>query len=536
MNNRSHRRRMLYLIVGIVLILGTSTVGRRSAAAPLAPPPVDFAPPVNYPTSSAARMNAVGDFNHDGSIDLAVVHWGGARVTVHLNTGTGAFVGPVDYLVSSGMWGLATGDLNNDGHLDLVTANRQSSSVSVLRGVGDGTFIFVGSTAVGAGPTAVRLGDFNKDGNLDAVLTHFDSNTISVLFGTGTGTFGTPQFYTIGVGPIFALVQDFNNDTNLDLGILTVNPSTNVSSLVIRIGNSAGVFSPGSSYATGPGGGAGATGDLNGDGFSDIVVSNAFGNTVSIFLGTGTGTFTLLGTPAIPSPSSVLITDINADTKIDILISNSPNTTTPGTVSVLLGNGDATFEPRTAWATGINPNSIAVGDFNNDSLMDISTANYHGDNMSILLARAPVVPTVTPTATATPGGTPKLDVFLPLLVDTRPRLLVAINPGVIPLRPISTVGEIYYTTTFTLNTPLPAGGRFYLSASATSVTAVTVDDELAILMDGQEVYARLLTTPQMVELPRSLLESWGSQPVTVIFRDVYGDVVGSQPVWLIWQP
>jgi hypothetical protein len=68
------------------------------------------------------------------------------------------------------------------------------------------------------------------------------------------------------------------------------------------------------------------------------------------------------------------------------------------------------------------------------------------------------------------------------------------------------------------------------------VTAGQVDDELAMIVNGEEVYMRFLAYPRLVELPCSLLESWGVQPVTVIFCDAYGSVVGSQPVWLIWQP
>jgi hypothetical protein len=113
---------------------------------------------------------------------------------------------------------------------------------------------------------------------------------------------------------------------------------------------------------------------------------------------------------------------------------------------------------------------------------------------------------------------------------------VTINPLAIPVRPASPLGEVYYTTTFTLTAPLPTGGHFYLSASPTSVAPVQVDDELAISVAGQEVYVRFLTYPRTVELPRSLVEDWGTQPVTVTFRDAYGAVIGSQPVWLIWLP
>jgi hypothetical protein len=118
----------------------------------------------------------------------------------------------------------------------------------------------------------------------------------------------------------------------------------------------------------------------------------------------------------------------------------------------------------------------------------------------------------------------------------RPRLQVVINPAAIATRPAQQVGEVYYTTTITLSAPLPAGGRFYLSSSPDQVLPVTVDDELAVLVNGEEVYTRFLTYPREVELSRTLLESWIGQPITVIFRDAYNAVIGSQPVWLIWMP
>jgi hypothetical protein len=139
------------------------------------------------------------------------------------------------------------------------------------------------------------------------------------------------------------------------------------------------------------------------------------------------------------------------------------------------------------------------------------------------------------TATKMPEGT-RVTLFLPRVMSGRPRLQVVINPAAIATRPAQQVGEVYYTTTITLSAPLPAGGRFYLSSSPDQVLPVTVDDELAVLVNGEEVYTRFLTYPREVELSRTLLESWIGQPITVIFRDAYNAVIGSQPVWLIWMP
>ena len=87
-----------------------------------------------------------------------------------------------------------------------------------------------------------------------------------------------------------------------------------------------------------------------------------------------------------------------------------------------------------------------------------------------------------------------------------------------------------------LDTTFPAGGHFYLSSDPTQPAPVLVDDELAVFIGGVERYAVFLTHPRIVELPRSLLEEWAGQTATVVFRDRYGSVVGSSPVWLIWTP
>jgi hypothetical protein len=83
---------------------------------------------------------------------------------------------------------------------------------------------------------------------------------------------------------------------------------------------------------------------------------------------------------------------------------------------------------------------------------------------------------------------------------------------------------------------LPAGGHFYFSSEPTRLAPVAVDDELAVFIGGEERYVLFLTYSKIVELQRSLLEQWSGQTVTVAFRDRYGSVVGSSPVWLIWEP
>jgi hypothetical protein len=123
------------------------------------------------------------------------------------------------------------------------------------------------------------------------------------------------------------------------------------------------------------------------------------------------------------------------------------------------------------------------------------------------------VPSQTPTAG-------KSLAYLPLVMQSD-AWAVAINPQTIATRSVVKAGEIYYTTTITLSAPLPAGGHFYLSAAPGQLTPVTVDDELAVLVNGTERWMTFLTYPKVVEVPRSLVEQWAGQPITVIFRDAH---------------
>ena len=79
---------------------------------------------------------------------------------------------------------MAVGDFNGDGALDLAVANARSNTVSVLLGSGDGSFQEARSFGVGNSPTSLAVGDFNGDGALDLAVTNRDSNNVSVLINT----------------------------------------------------------------------------------------------------------------------------------------------------------------------------------------------------------------------------------------------------------------------------------------------------------------------------------------------------------------
>ena len=112
-----------------------------------------------------------------------------------------------------------------------------------------------------------------------------------------------------------------------------------------------------------------AAGDLNGDGHTDLVTANVYGN-VSVLLGDGSGGFAPAGTmPPASTPTSVVLGDFTGDGKLDVATANSSS----NTVSVLYGNGDGTFSPRRISPQARTRLLIAAGDFNGDGWLDAAT-------------------------------------------------------------------------------------------------------------------------------------------------------------------
>jgi hypothetical protein len=122
-----------------------------------------------------------------------------------------------------------------------------------------------------------------------------------------------------------------------------------------------------------------AAGDLNGDSKVDVVVVNANSNTVGVLLGNGDGTFQPVVTYGSGGrvPFSVAVADVNGDKKPDLLVVNSCATTcASGSVGVLLGNGDGTFQSAVTYDSGGQRPSVAVGDVNGDDKLDLLVGNY----------------------------------------------------------------------------------------------------------------------------------------------------------------
>jgi Bacterial Ig-like domain (group 3)/FG-GAP-like repeat len=371
---------------------------------------VNSSTPSTYAYPQAA---AVADFNGDGKADLAIPDYDAtSAVTILLGNGNGTFTAaPAVPITGANAGSVAVGDFNGDGKADLAITLPDNNEVAVLLGNGDGTFTAAPIISDPDGPFFVTVGDFNGDGIEDLAVVNPAGLNLSILLGNGDGTFRLASNPAAGSGldPVAAAVGDFNGDGKLDIAVADYSPNTGVpGSVTILLGNGDGTFTQAPvSPVTGDSPLSIAVADFNGDGKADLAVANSYVDvaqpgSVTILLGNGDGTFTpAAASPATGSlPYSVAVGDFNGDGKADLATANSGS----NTATVLLGNGDGTFTLADSPTTGTDPVFGAVGDFNGDGLSDLATANNSVGTATILLSQ--IVETAATSVTGiSPVGT-----------------------------------------------------------------------------------------------------------------------------------
>ncbi len=237
------------------------------------------------------------------------------------------------------------------------------------------------SFEVGRAPVSVAMGDVSMDGKPDLVTANFGAGTVSVLLGNGDGTFQPKADFGTRGSPQCVAIGDVNGDGQPDLVTAEFYSDGSVS---VLLGHGDGTFLSKVDYATGIEPSSVAIGDVNGDGKPDLVTGSLseVSNTVSVLLGNGDGTFQ----PKVDygagfGPRWVAIGDVSGDGKSDLVVANVVD----NTVSVLLGNGDGTFLTKVDYGAGIRPLSVAIGDVSGDGKSDLVATNGDDNTVSVLL-------------------------------------------------------------------------------------------------------------------------------------------------------
>lgn len=340
----------------------------------LAQSPVRFGAAANFSVGSNPDAVATADFNEDGHIDVVVANNSSGNATVLLGDGKGGMTFETNCPAGTVPEGVGAGGFNTNGIPDMVASTTYGGAVLYFRGLGNGNFMPSSSLSLGISggiPSRVLTGDFNHDGKLDFVVA-VNPDGVSTFLGNGNSTFQTaiPTFVSTGNGS--AAAGDLNNDGYLDL----VLPNSTAKGVNVLLGTGNGTFGTATNfniptslasslYAL-------AVADLNHDGNQDVVaVDQPASNAVTILLGNGTGKLTVLTNYALAYGAvSVAIADLNDDGIPDLLVG-----TTGGYIQVMLGEGNGTFI-NGAQLPVAGTAAIAVADFNNDGQPDIvSTGN-----------------------------------------------------------------------------------------------------------------------------------------------------------------
>ncbi len=205
-------------------------------------------------------------------------------------------------------------------------------------------------------------------------------------------SFSSVASLPVGPSPQAVVTADFNNDGLFDLA----SANTGGNSVSVRLGDGQGGFLAANHFVTDAEPRAIAVGDFNNDGNPDLVTATSSNNTagpdpntISVLMGNGNGTFqapdSIVTTSGWEFPS-IAVTDFNLDGNMDLVHTTVEDFQFEASeVMVMLGDGTGGF----AYSGGHFPSTVPVGlvvaDLNNDSWPDVVTANQYSDNVSVML-------------------------------------------------------------------------------------------------------------------------------------------------------
>jgi uncharacterized protein (TIGR03437 family) len=338
-----------------------------------------FGAPVQYPAGPGPYYVFAADVNGDGKLDLVASDSYTANIAILIGNGDGTFKAATLIPGGKSPGALVAADFNNDGHVDLAAIDGVACTILLFLGNGDGTFQQPTSTPGGLSFGDLVFADFNNDGFIDLAAAYAGSNDAIMFLNNGKGGFAPSPAHLLGGSP---LALDFSDPT--PAGFFLFSTDINTLQTVITPGDANGTLLAPQLWPTmGIGATALATGDINGDGLSDAVITDRVDYIASVLINEGNYSFKapvtyslVTSADATPSPSAAALVALRPGAKPDLVVADKGALSgVTGGVLTLLNNGNGTFGTAASFPAGANPNGMIVIDLNGDGNPDVAVSD-----------------------------------------------------------------------------------------------------------------------------------------------------------------
>jgi len=301
------------------------------------------------------------------------------------------FLSATNYDLGVSLLRVGAGDYSGDEVIDIVVTPPSSNWYTTACGTGTGTFTFSAEVCGTTGaPGSIAFGLFNDDEDLDMALACPGNNCVAVHINDGAGGFigASSSSYPTNSTPVWVAAGDLNDDGYDDL----VTANSGDDSVTVLMNDQDGTFTD-TNYTVFVGGptvqpSAIALGDFDGDGDLDIAVALRLNQSFRVMFNNGAGSFSVTQESAGLAPESIVSADFNDDGYYDVAVANYLADSSDNSVCVWLGGGGAShtdFVGPDWYSVGDYLTSIAAGDFNADGTPDLAVADEDDDRVSVLL-------------------------------------------------------------------------------------------------------------------------------------------------------
>jgi hypothetical protein len=321
-----------------------------------------------------------GDLNADTNLDLAIASSTGL-VRLLAGNGQGGWTSLGDLPTGGSPVALWLADVDRDAKTDVIVLDATNGTVNLWRHSSGTNFSSPLTITLGGQLTALAVADLNQDSRPDIVVTDAARSCLWVMLGNVTNLFDSPVVFPVGGHPSALVTADFTRDGRLDvvaacdegLYLLPNSANTLFSPAVVIPGNHAAAL---------------AAGDFDHDGAVDLALADNASGELQLLLNNLAGSLTNSQSLWVGGLITALDAhDFTGDGLVDVALTDSldsslrilPGSTNGGLVTYYQDDG-------VYYQAGLDPVSLAAGDFNRDGLPDLVVANRGSQDFALYLS------------------------------------------------------------------------------------------------------------------------------------------------------